>query len=294
MSHRPDPLRQQRILMQPRGELLRGVTMVGRYNYASAQRPLSLHKHPGAIEICYLVRGYQTYQVHGDLHRLRGGDVFITRPDEVHSTAGQPEEKGVLYWLILKADHGGQGFWGLPNAEAVRLWNRLLSLPDRQFRGLREMSHELDAFTRIYHDKAAPLRATAMQNHLLRFFLLVSRAADQTHSAQRYSPITKVLRAIAENPSEAYNNEAMAKLAGLSEPRFKARFKEEVGVPPREYLTRHRLELACEALKRGRASITEIAFELGFPSSQYFATCFKRYYNCTPTDYLTKAAGQEA
>jgi Bacterial regulatory helix-turn-helix proteins, AraC family len=38
----------------------------------------------------------------------------------------------------------------------------------------------------------------------------------------------------------------------------------------------------CVQLRGGRDSVTDIAFALGFSSSQYFATVFRRFMGCTP------------
>ena len=68
----------------------------GRYNYSNAQSVLPLHVHDDAIEICYLSRGNQTYLVGDDVYQVRGGECFITYPNEIHGTGNLPEEKGVL------------------------------------------------------------------------------------------------------------------------------------------------------------------------------------------------------
>jgi AraC-like DNA-binding protein len=72
-------------------------------------------------------------------------------------------------------------------------------------------------------------------------------------------------------------------VARLSESRFKSRFKAEIGVPPAEYWLRQKIERATEMLKTRR--VTEVAHELGFSSSQYFATAFKRYTLMNPSRY---------
>lgn len=74
---------------------------LGRYAYTRAHAGLAQHAHPGALEICYLAKGTQLYRVGGREYVLRGGDVFVTFPGEPHDTGRTPEEKGVLYWLIL-------------------------------------------------------------------------------------------------------------------------------------------------------------------------------------------------
>jgi AraC-like DNA-binding protein len=77
---------------------------------------------------------------------------------------------------------------------------------------------------------------------------------------------------------------ALAAKAGLSLPRFKASFKEQFGVPPGEYVLRARVAEAVRRLRTTPQPVTRIAFDLGFSSSQYFATVVKRYAGRTPRE----------
>jgi transcriptional regulator GlxA family with amidase domain len=69
----------------------------------------------------------------------------------------------------------------------------------------------------------------------------------------------------------------LAQHVGLSLPRLKSKFKQEVGVAPGDYIARRRIQRAAQLLNETNDSVTEIAMRLGFSSSQYFATVFKRY-----------------
>ncbi|MBQ9116170.1 MAG: hypothetical protein IJY04_04025, partial [Clostridia bacterium] len=67
-----------------------GIPCFGYYKNKSADRRLSIHDHGSCYEICYLDKGMQPYYVHGEngkaeLYRLKGGEVFVTRPHEKHS-----------------------------------------------------------------------------------------------------------------------------------------------------------------------------------------------------------------
>jgi AraC-like DNA-binding protein len=42
---------------------------------------------------------------------------------------------------------------------------------------------------------------------------------------------------------------------------------------------------AAELLRTTRRSVTDIAFDVGFSSSQYFATVFRRYTTLSPAEY---------
>jgi len=60
-----------------------------------------MHNHGNMIEICLLESGRQNYIVEGQEYSLTGGDVFLTHPHEKHSTGLFPEEKGMLYWMLI-------------------------------------------------------------------------------------------------------------------------------------------------------------------------------------------------
>jgi AraC-like DNA-binding protein len=55
-----------------------------------------------------------------------------------------------------------------------------------------------------------------------------------------------------------------------------------MGMAPGAWYTRRRIERAQERLREGGRAITEVAHELGFSSSQHFATVFKRHTGLTP------------
>jgi AraC family transcriptional regulator len=91
--------------------------------------------------------------------------------------------------------------------------------------------------------------------------------------------------------SEDISLEDLAAEAQLSPFHFARMFKQSVGVPPRVYLTRLRMEKACELLEKTDLPITEIAFEVGYSSNQAFARVFLKERNMTPTAYRQAVSG---
>jgi AraC-like DNA-binding protein len=63
-------------------------------------------------------------------------------------------------------------------------------------------------------------------------------------------------------------------------------------MPPGEYLLRRKVRRAGELLAGGDVSVTEVAQALGFSSSQYFATVFRRYRHQRPSDLLRRRPEQ--
>lgn len=278
--------RSERLVLHLEERGVPGVPVLGRYHHTHAHSALAVHQHPGNLEICFLAKGRQTYEIGGRAYHLSGGDVFLTLPGERHSTAGAPQEKGELYWLELRAT--APNLLGLPQESACRLATALTQLPQRHFRGSWPMKEQLDRVLRLYHEPAAPLAEVAMCNALTAYLLDVIAAGGAATSPEP-RPVRRslapVLRYISQNLGEPLPVPLLAEQAGISVPRFKARFKAEVGMPPGEYVLRAKIAEAERLLSHHDKTVTEITFELGFSSSQYFATVFKRFKGITPSVY---------
>jgi AraC-like DNA-binding protein len=280
-----------RIVMDLRKMGIPSVPMLGRYNYTHAMPGLEVHRHPGAIEICYLVRGRQTYEVAGRRFSLRGGDVFLTFPGENHGTGGEPEEKGLLYWVTLHAPARTSGsLLGLSAAESKALWTALRRLSRRHFPGVPEMKHRLDAVTGLAQQRASPLSLIAASHHLIGLLLAVLHshaAATLPERGLRFEHVFSWIESHLESPDDL-TVECLAKVAGISASRFQAVFKQETGIPPAEFALRARIAEASRRLARPGADVTSVAFALGFSSSQYFASAFRRFTNMSPSGVLRK------
>ncbi len=95
----------------------------------------------------------------------------------------------------------------------------------------------------------------------------------------------RCLELMQERLSEDISLDELAAEAQLSPFHFSRMFKESVGAPPRVYLTRLRLERACELLETTDLPVTEIAFEVGYSSNQVLARLFVKHRHTTPSDY---------
>lgn len=68
-------------------------------------------------------------------------------------------------------------------------------------------------------------------------------------------------------------------------------FKQVAGQTFTEYLTKYRLEKACELLDHTEMTVNEISDEVGFTNSSYFYIVFKKNMGCTPTQYRKGGKG---
>ena len=261
---------------------LPGVVLFGHYRFAASQVELPTHSHEGAIEICFLQRGEQTYRVGRSLERLRGNDQFFTLPGEIHDSAKLPQERGILYWMILDLQPR-RPFLGLSTSAAADLKQSLRRMPVRHFHGHSDCARILGEMTDrlVRPGSDAVLARLRIQSLLLDYLTLTIAAAHRGEVKQVSLLMRRVLGFIREHAGDPIEVRRLAAAARLSESHFKARFKRETGVPPAEFWLRQKIELAKALLPR--KSVTEVAHALGFSSSQYFATAFKRYTRMNPS-----------
>lgn len=62
-------------------------------------------------------------------------------------------------------------------------------------------------------------------------------------------------------------------------------FKQQTGEGFSEYLIRKRMEQAGMLLQKTGLKIQEVASECGYDNQRYFASSFKKFYGCTPTEF---------
>jgi len=259
---------------------LPGVVMFGRYQQAASRSGLLPHSHRDAIEICFLERGEQTYQVENRIYRLRGNDQFFTLPGEIHDTANLPQERGILYWLILRLETSKQ-FLGLSESQARRLKRELRGMPTRHFRANPDSASIQGQISALLVEKPTAHRSLRLQSLLLQYLTLTVEASHRGARGSASPLMQRVLQHIERHLEDPVHVPQLAEVARLSESRFKTRFKREMGVPPAEFWLRQKIEKASSLLKT--RNVTEVAHALGFSSSQYFATVFKRYTLVSPS-----------
>ena len=237
------------------------------------------------MEICLLAKGRQVYKVGKREYSLTGGDLFVTLPDEPHSTGNRPEEKSVLYWLLLHLPPKQARFLSLPPSGTRQVRGALLKIKRRQFKGNAGLRQILDSIITAYHDGRMALRKVYIESKILEFITQVIHCAGRAGESALSEPIGRVTAFVDGHLGEKLSIGRLARAAGLSPSRLKARFKKETGVPPAEYVLRKKIEKAKELLQQKNRTVTDAAFELDFSSSQYFATVFKRYTGQTPKEY---------
>lgn len=87
------------------------------------------------------------------------------------------------------------------------------------------------------------------------------------------------------------NIESLTMQIGTSKSSLYRKLKANTGLSINEYIRLCRLKQAAELLSSQKYKINEVAFMTGFSSPSYFATCFLKQFNLTPSEFV-KNLGQ--
>jgi AraC-like DNA-binding protein len=113
-----------------------------------------------------------------------------------------------------------------------------------------------------------------------------ARATPWPPNSNGQERLLPALTYIEENYSEKVALGVVARLCGIGRYQFSRIFKRVHGRTFREFLILHRINKAIPLLARPGASITNVAFAVGFNDLSHFAQMFRRYVGVCPSDYL--------
>ena len=99
-----------------------------------------------------------------------------------------------------------------------------------------------------------------------------------------------VIAAMHAEPGRKWTLEALARVAGMSRSSFAVRFKDTVGEPAMDYLTRWRMMVASDRLANAGMPIAVVAPTVGYESESAFGAAFKRVIGYSPRQFAKATA----
>ena len=229
-----------------------------------------------------LAEGTLKQRVAGRDTLLRPGSISLMPPGEVHDGIGDDDRPYSLstfrlspaLWQDLLEDVTGSAHLPALSESTIedrRLASRLLRLHAAMRGGAAEME---------------PL---GTQSELLLLVgQLFARAAAPSRRLDGGLPLSDLKRVqehCRARLHERIHLEDLAGPCGMSRFQFIRRFKQSTGITPYAWLTRLRLEQACALLNRGRATIAQVASDVGFYDQSHFVRAFRQAFGVAPSRY---------
>lgn len=85
-----------------------------------------------------------------------------------------------------------------------------------------------------------------------------------------------------------FSTDEFAREMFMSRSSLHLKMKALTGESTNEFIRKIRFNKACKLLKEGRHTVSEISTMVGYNTPSYFATSFKKYFGCLPSEYGKK------
>lgn len=262
----------------------------GHCNRHENDPPLVDHIHLNCLEVHVMLKGTQVFYVDGKQYKLAGDQIFLTLPNVVHSSGDSPQLRAEFYYFQLNPiDY--KKMLGLDTRHTRALVSRLCAIQGHVFRGNSAMNALIASAFYNLATRDENLRLCA-QAQIVSFLHLLYDIACKSDTPTVTPFVTEVCNHISRQLAGEISLEELARDFGYSLSYFKTKFRTEAGITPMHYINREKVEMAKELLSQGN-SVMDAAMRLGFNSSNYFATVFRRFTSMSPSDYQRKSAKKE-
>ena len=257
---------------------------IGHVRLLEAGAPMFPHEHGNMTEFVYMEKGSQNYSVGEQDFVVNQGEVFFTRSHETHCTGNSPEEVSALYYLIVDLSLVPKMNLFVFPEEYARVNEWIQNRGTRIFKAAASLPGALDRLLKCFSMRKGLHFDTHIRNALSDVLIALSTPLTAEPREEAH-PIARSLRYIQEHLGEPISVADLPPLDEMSLSSYHKYFLQAMGVPPGEYILKKKIEKARALLSDTNLSVTEIAFQCGFSSSQYFATAFKRFCRMTPSQF---------
>ncbi|MDF2838220.1 MAG: transcriptional regulator, AraC family, partial [Paenibacillus sp.] len=133
-----------------------------------------------------------------------------------------------------------------------------------------------------------------VQSALLRFLSELVAVEPTEQRASSMDWVKQSVRYIELHAAEGLTVDQLASMAGVNRSYFSTAFSEQVGLSPLQYMTKVRMGKATELLAETTATVTEIAYSLGYASPFAFTRAFAGHHGMPPSAYRKRLERDEA
>lgn len=245
------------------------------------------------LRFYYVIEGRFDWIIKDQRYILYPCDLAIVSPGQNFGGEKNILEIGTVSWLHLQfqpSDKTGNlpgNKWSSLSDSECRSIDRALLLNNMPV--LCRFKEAKSIFQTIRNEvQTQQLGYVARINHMIdELLILITRQLMRQNSSQRDFPQTfmKLEQTLRENLSYQWTVDEMAALVGLCATAFSEKVKNFTGFSPLNYLINIRISEAIRLLKQSDSRVTSIALDVGFYSSQHFATTFRKLTGYTPSEF---------
>ncbi len=251
-------------------------------NFQARRGGMYKHSHPDCVEVTFVEAGRMEWRTPRSTIDLHPGDAILTLAHEAHGAVDDDLQPCSFYWLHV------------PEANLPGPLREALHAPRLERRRTKGELGELVKRVMDEHIHPKPhsdLLVTSLVTELLIGLLRAEPRSKREAGTPWGEQAINLMRA---HSGDNLSIELIAREMGISVAWLHRRFLKEFGEPPAKWFREERLSDAKQRLAGTTDSVSYIAAELGFPSSQYFATFFRKETGLTPSAYRKRQAARPA
>ena len=252
--------------------------------------PVPPHYHKNCFEIGLCLRGRFILENNALQYNILASDLFINNPETTHRMLDYPKGT-VLYGMLIRTDR--QNILRFTQAESTEIRTRLYQLPPHLAVNANSIKHSFMDIFRKYDTLHGCYRKLYMITACMNLVTNLLETSRQQISPSHAYRISDIIAMMKNSPEKPYDIDTLAHQAALSPSHFITQFKQLTGLPPHHFLIKCRLDEAKVRLSNTSFSITHIAQDLGFCSSQHFGSHFKRATGTTPLVWRKQRLGDK-
>lgn len=259
------------------------------YNHFTEADYLNWHHHKG-YEMTFVTNKSVTWELEeGELDLVKGS-VALTQPWVNHRGVENITFPCDMFWIIVN-EQPSDCVHNTPLTEDEL--SQLGHLLDTSGNTVTPFSSVVDCLLdnlkdQLYtyeNNKKSKLLIPAIRSSLCQIILLTANCFSNQLKLTLSKDIQESLDYIEAHYQEDIDIRTIASYLGKSESYLYASFKQQTGQTPNDVIIHLRIKKAIHLLKQTHKSITFIALEVGFSSSQYFSRVFKKQLGRTPSEF---------
>lgn len=224
--------------------------------------------------LVYVIRGEGRYtDENGKHYPLSPGCIFQRRPKIMHSTIVNPDSDWQEYYLDCNEEL-------YEHFCSMSLVDRKISVYNYEVSS--DIQSNIESLMKQLQNANEEEVFDAYLNYLsiVRNLLIIKNKNTEPNDM-----ITQSLTDFESRYATRFDLKAYCIEKGWGYEKFRKTFKKQMGVSPKDYLIRKRMDEACQLLRSTKKRISEIAADLGYASQYEFSNQFSRYFNVAPKHY---------
>lgn len=226
--------------------------------------------HPAPLrdfDLWWILGGQGRLDRNGQKQSLSLGDCLLFRPGEKLEAGHDPAHPLRVFALHF---------------EARGKWHEFFqTLPPRKKIPRIEDLEQLARQTSLPSSRAGRFAAERARLGALQCLLFYADA-EPAQSDTAETALDEAVRAMRQSPGKIVSIEALSRQAGMSFAHFSRAFKKRHGEPPKQFLTRVKMERAAALLRESTMTLDAIADALGYGDGLQFSKQFSRWHGTPP------------